>query len=126
MKVTRAVGFLKPRAPLILFVLVFSQMDWMSVKWLFFKIYLSSFFVIFTHNIYCNRWQWHVHLHFCLKDFTLFIDLIYLFILLIFYIVIFSFLIIVFLLLSFFLFIYYYYESVDLFIKKEIPLIDKF
>ena len=23
---------------------------------------LSSLSVILTHNIYCNRWKWHVHL----------------------------------------------------------------
>ena len=28
-----------------------------------FDIYLSSFFVILTHNIYCKRWQRHVRLY---------------------------------------------------------------
>ena len=42
---------------------LFSQMDWMSVKLVYFDIYLSSLFVILTHNIYCNRWQWHVPLY---------------------------------------------------------------
>ena len=96
-----------------------NQMDWMSVKWLYFDIYLSSLFVISTHNIYCNRWQWHVRLYGYVKDFTFFIDLIYLFTLFIFYILIFSFLNMVFLLLSSLLFIYFNYESLDLFGKKE-------
>ena len=39
----------------------------------FFTFNLSSFFVILTRNIYCNRWQWYVHLYFYLKYFTLFI-----------------------------------------------------
>ena len=34
-----------------------------SVKRLYFDIYLSSLFVILTHNIYCNRWQGHVRLY---------------------------------------------------------------
>ena len=55
---------------------------------------LSSFSLILTHNIYCNRWQWHAHLY--LKDLTLFICLIHLSTLSTFYIVIFSFLIVVF------------------------------
>ena len=42
---------------------LFSQMDWMSVKLVYFDIYLSSLFVIVTQNIYCNRWQWHVRLY---------------------------------------------------------------
>ena len=35
----------------------------MSGKWPYFDIYLTSLFVILTHNIYCNKWQWHVPLY---------------------------------------------------------------
>ena len=99
-------------------------MDWMTVKWLYVIIYFSSLFVILSHNILCNRWQWHVrhvHVYVYVKDFTLFIDLIYLFT--------FFFLYSHFLffeygfLLSSLLFTYFNYEFVDLFGKKGIPLI---
>ena len=56
-----------------------------SVKWIewawigsFLIFNLNSFFVILTHNIYCNREQWHIHLYFNLTDFTIFIFLLYL------------------------------------------------
>ena len=55
----------------------------------FFIFNLSSLFVILTHDIYFNRWQWHILLYLYLKDFTLFIYLIiYFFTLSIFYTVI--------------------------------------
>ena len=56
------------------------QWDWLNKREvaLFSIFYLSFCFVTFTHNIFCNRWQWHLHLYFHLKDFTLFFNLIYL------------------------------------------------
>ena len=90
-------------------------MDWMSVKKSFFDVKTYSFLVMLTHNICCNRWQRNVLPYVYWKDFTLFTCLIDIFTLF------FS------TFLSFhycFLFIYYYYESVGLFGKKGIPLID--
>ena len=91
---------------------------------LFSIFYLSFCFVTLTCNIFRNRWQWHLYLCFFEKILHyLFIQFIFLLIF-IFYFVIFLFFSLCFLLLSLLLFVYYYYESVDLFGKKGIPLID--
>ena len=96
----------------------------MSGKWLYFDIYLSSLLVILTHNIYCNRWQCHVHLYVQVKDFTLFIDSIIFLLYLLFLYSHFLFLQIWLLLSS--SFIQFNYGSVDLLGKKGILLIDTF
>ena len=99
------------------------QIDWKSMKWLFFDIYLSFFLVVLTHNVYCNRWHWHIYTSiFLFKRFYI-IDLICFFTLYIYFLYCnFIFFDYVFLLLSLFI----YYESIDLFRKKVIPLIDTF
>ena len=69
----------------------FSQMDWMSGKWLYFDIYLSSLFVILTHNLYWKQMA-VARTFICLGKRFYFIHLIYLFTLFMLYILIFSFL----------------------------------